>query len=265
MIKSINNKSSLYRVLVLLIGLSIVLFSTNIWAQKNQIPSKNLFIENPEWSDKKAPEKDRNLRMNAAEKAVIKKMTALDKEIQNLCAEKQTVFRVKNEKSKLSVMSFKDFAIPVPGRFTHFDGYITWQEGVRPPKANLIIDTGSWNSDNLWRDSRVKRYLLKANKTKYASALLDLRYYGPKKQSSGNKNIVGSLNFRGKNYEILAKSDVWKDGDNWVVVSREPLQLVTDIPNKSWLKIMERCVHKSLSKAVDLEWKLIFEPACKPN
>ena len=121
---------------------------------------------------------------------------------------------------------------------------------------------GSWNSDNLWRDSRVKRYLLKAHRAKYATASLDMRYYGPGKKSSGNKNIVGKLNFRGTDYELIAKSNTWKEGNNWVILAREPLQLISHLPKRNWRGIIKRCVHKSLSKAVDIEWKLVYEPAC---
>jgi hypothetical protein len=225
-------------------------------------PEKDQFIENPQYSDQETPAKEKKLHMKKSQKAVQKAFSQIDQEILNMCQAKNNVFRLNSEKSNLDVVSFKNWNIPVEGKFTGLSGYLSWDSKDPHPKAKLLIDAGSWDSANPDRDSRVKYFLLKAHKKKFATAQLEIQLKGQKSLASETKDLEGKLSFRNHPYDIQTKSTATKTGKNWNIKSELPYRLKAIIPEKDVLNIIKFCNHKSLTPTVDLTWNLLFEPAC---
>ena len=221
-------------------------------------PAKDLFVKNPNYSDTAVPAKDQKLNLKSSHKRVDQAFGKLNEEIAGFCAENRNVFRVMPKKSALKVTSFKNWNIPVVGTFKNFAGYITWNRETGKPLAKLVVDNTSWDSGVADRDNRVRRFLLQSHKRKNAISVLTLEH----RMQKGLDLAAGHLTLRGQDYVIGAPMKKERQGPNWLVHSTAPFRLKANIPERDMFRIMKLCNHQSLTPAVDLEFWLVFKPAC---
>ena len=244
-------------ILLVFIALSVLLV-TQITHAKVDPPPRNEFVTNPAYSDRKVPADEKKMNLKGSKKRVRKEFSQLQSQVNNLCQGNNSVFRINKDQSSLKVTTFKNWDVPVAARFLNYDGYVYWNNDEKRPKATMIIDTTSWESGAPDRDSRVKYFLLKANKKKYAVAQMNLEM-----ENFASKTASGSINIREREYGVEANLIRYQKSGNWYIRSAEPFRLFGKIPAKDMTKIMKLCNHKSLTPVVDLEWRLMLVPACK--
>lgn len=226
-------------------------------------PPKEQFVENKQFKENGQPAAAPAVNFTASKKEVEKKFSKLDEDVKKMCSDQMEVVRLVAEKSTVKVTTFKNFNAPVAGKFKHYDGYIAWTKDKAQPEAHLLIDTTSWDSGVEARDLRVMMHLLKSDKKANAVADLDMSYKGQDALQPGMRDTKGTLNLRGKKYDLMASNRTSKDGLNWVVKSNAPARLAANLPKGDLREIMKYCNHKALTSTVDLEWSLTFAPACK--
>ena len=228
-------------------------------------PEADTFVKNSHYEANKAPAPEIKLDLSKGEKAVKDAFADLAKDAKKLCKKGRIVSRLNAEKSSLKVTAFKNYKIPVVGKFKHADGYLVWNSKDKEPKPefHLVIDTGSYDSGVAERDSRVKHFLLHADSKKGAVAKLEGEYRGD--LNPGRKDVQGKLKIDGHKYAISASSNVTKSESTWTIQSAAPTRLTVDILGKDFQELMALCNHEALTPVVDLEWDLTFDTSCEAS
>lgn len=237
---------------------AVISFSTFGFSGKKAIPEH---IENKKFNAQAIPildEPEVNTAFAKAEWKEIQQAQAPS------CDEKQ-VWEISLEDSRLDITSMKNKDAPVTGRFDRYSIMILADKSESEAGGIGSIDLSSWNSDNLPRDNRVKRYILGVEKADHSVAPFSFAITPWKKTGKWDATVTIDLTLNKKPHQLTVPVRIERKKKSLTMNSTGEGRLVYashdlmgDITT-----LLERCNHHFLSSFVKVGFETKFNAGCK--
>ncbi|MCB0417419.1 MAG: YceI family protein [Bdellovibrionaceae bacterium] len=180
------------------------------------------------------------------------------------CDEKN-VWQISLPGSRLDVTSLKNKDAPVTGRFDRYSMNIVTDKEESDAGGVGAIDLSSWNSDNLPRDNRVKRFILGVEKEGESVAPFSFSITPWKKTGTWKASLSIDLTLNKRAHKMEIPVNITRTKKKLTMNSTGTGRLVyaSNDSMSEIHKLLERCNHHFLSSFVDIGFESTFTPGCK--